>query len=324
MPHLVSCPRLDRVMPPLEEIARIWTVLRLVDRHYIVAFVGDIPLLATQRVDWNFLEAAIAFWNTSHVVFDIHGTKLTPTIEEYRILIGRPAVIHGIVEPNFHATRPTLVSPLLKVSTTCLNVELAYSGGDEKNGYPRRTRVFLLSARLISSNLGRDTRIHFGLLLGRSTGLSAPSRFTHNLGGPKRSVGTCYRLRARIIETPRAVGKDGQLVQVQKALKPKSTSQLAEQPLAPAPHLVLLTPKEVSKMIEECFAEMERKRIGLPAFNSNVTLPLSREISGTRLLPRLSFPQIAAYDGKSDPHDHVRRHVTSLLGTTMADNAISL
>ncbi|OWM90879.1 hypothetical protein CDL15_Pgr027366 [Punica granatum] len=232
MPHLVSCPRLDRVMPPLEEIARIWTVLRLVDRHYIVAFVGDIPLLATQRVDWNFLEAAIAFWNTSHVVFDIHGTKLTPTIEEYRILIGRPAVIHGIVEPNFHATRPTLVSPLLK-----------HSESPEKQ---------------------------------------------------------------------------------KKALKPKSTSQLAEQPLAPAPHLVLLTPKEVSKMIEECFAEMERKRIGLPAFNSNVTLPLSREISGTRLLPRLSFPQIAAYDGKSDPHDHVRRHVTSLLGTTMADNAISL
>ncbi|PKI30941.1 hypothetical protein CRG98_048668, partial [Punica granatum] len=65
MAHSFSCPRLDRVTPPLEEIACIWTALRPVDRHYIAAFVGDVPFLATRRVDWNFLEAAIAFWNPS-------------------------------------------------------------------------------------------------------------------------------------------------------------------------------------------------------------------------------------------------------------------
>ncbi|OWM63473.1 hypothetical protein CDL15_Pgr026233 [Punica granatum] len=131
MSRSVSCPRLDRVTPPLEEITRIWGALRPVDRRYISAFIGDIPLLATRQVDWNFLEAAIAFWNPSRAVFDIQGTELTPNIEEYRTLIGRTAVVHGIVEPNFHTTRPTLVSRLLGVPTTRLNAELAYSGSTE-------------------------------------------------------------------------------------------------------------------------------------------------------------------------------------------------
>ncbi|XP_031404616.1 uncharacterized protein LOC116213718 [Punica granatum] len=131
MAHSLSCQRLDRVTPPLEEIARIWTALRPVDRHYIAAFVGDVHFLATRRVDWNFLEAAIAFWNPSRAVFDIQGTELTPTIEEYRTLIGRTAIVHDIVEPNFHTTRPTLVSRLLGVPTTRLNAELAYSGSTE-------------------------------------------------------------------------------------------------------------------------------------------------------------------------------------------------
>ncbi|PKI49433.1 hypothetical protein CRG98_030165 [Punica granatum] len=106
MSHPVSCPRLDRVTPPLEEITRIWRALRPVDRRYISAFVGDIPLLVTRHVDWNFLEAAIAFWNPSRAVFDIQ-------------------------EPNFHTARPTLVSRLLGVPTTRLNAELAYSGSTE-------------------------------------------------------------------------------------------------------------------------------------------------------------------------------------------------
>ncbi|PKI44366.1 hypothetical protein CRG98_035243, partial [Punica granatum] len=106
-------------------------MLRSVDRHYIAAFVGDIPLLATRHVDWNFLEAAITFWNPSRAVFDIQGTELTPTIEEYRTLIGRTTVVHSIVEPNFHTARSTLVSCLLGVPMTRLNAELAYSGSTE-------------------------------------------------------------------------------------------------------------------------------------------------------------------------------------------------
>ncbi|PKI61534.1 hypothetical protein CRG98_018030 [Punica granatum] len=47
-----------------------------VDCRYISAFVRDIPLLATRHVDWNFLAAAIAFWNPSHAVFDIQARRL--------------------------------------------------------------------------------------------------------------------------------------------------------------------------------------------------------------------------------------------------------
>ncbi|PKI78911.1 hypothetical protein CRG98_000684 [Punica granatum] len=131
MSHPIFCLRLDRVTPPFEEITRIWRALRPVDRRYISAFVGDIPLLATRQVDWNFLEAAITFWNLSRAVFDIQGTELTPTIEEYQTLIGQTAVVHDIIEPNFHTARSTLVSRLLGVPTTRLNAELAYSGGTE-------------------------------------------------------------------------------------------------------------------------------------------------------------------------------------------------
>ncbi|PKI49690.1 hypothetical protein CRG98_029935 [Punica granatum] len=45
------------------------------------------------------------------------------------------------------------------------------------------------------SNLGQDMGVLFGPLPGRSIGLLVLSRFTHNLGGPKGSVGTGYRPR---------------------------------------------------------------------------------------------------------------------------------
>ncbi|OWM64671.1 hypothetical protein CDL15_Pgr013829 [Punica granatum] len=83
MLHSTSCLRLDRVTPPLEEINCVWAALRPVDGSYISAFLGDIPLLATRNVDWNFLEATLTFWNPEHAVFDIQGVELAPTIEEY-------------------------------------------------------------------------------------------------------------------------------------------------------------------------------------------------------------------------------------------------
>ncbi|PKI39022.1 hypothetical protein CRG98_040588 [Punica granatum] len=129
MSRSISCPHLDWVTPPLEEIAQIWMSLRRVNQDYIIVFVGDVPLLAARYVDWNFIEAAIAFSNLDHAIFNIQGTELAPTIEEYRTLIARTATAHGIVEPNFHTTRSTLVSRLLGVRTTHLHAELAYSGG---------------------------------------------------------------------------------------------------------------------------------------------------------------------------------------------------
>ncbi|PKI36091.1 hypothetical protein CRG98_043518 [Punica granatum] len=131
MSHSVACPRLERITPPLEEITQIWTTLRQVDRDYITAFIEDVPLLATRSIDWNFLEAAITFWNPDHGVFNIQGNELTPTIEEYHTLLGRTVSANDIIKPNFCTTRPTLVSRLLGVRTSHLHAELAYSGGTE-------------------------------------------------------------------------------------------------------------------------------------------------------------------------------------------------
>ncbi|OWM77842.1 hypothetical protein CDL15_Pgr017440 [Punica granatum] len=88
-------------------------------------------MLSTRRVDWNFLGAAVTFWDPTHAVFNIQGTELTPIIEEYRTLIGRTAISHGIVEPNLRTTRLVLVSRLLRVHRYQLHAELAYSGGTE-------------------------------------------------------------------------------------------------------------------------------------------------------------------------------------------------
>ncbi|PKI73582.1 hypothetical protein CRG98_006030 [Punica granatum] len=131
MARSVSFPHLDRVTPPLEEISHIWAHLRQVDRDYIRTFFGDIPILAMCQVDWNFLGVAVTFWDSVHAVFNIQGTELTPTIEEYRTLVERIAATHGIVEPNFHTTRLVLVSRLLGVHRSQLQAELAYFGGTE-------------------------------------------------------------------------------------------------------------------------------------------------------------------------------------------------
>ncbi|PKI75873.1 hypothetical protein CRG98_003788 [Punica granatum] len=131
MSHSASFPRLDKVTPSFEQINHIWTSLRQIDRDYITAFVGDVPVLSTRRVDWNFLGAAVTFWDPTHDVFNIQGTELTLIIEEYQTFIGRTAVAQGIVEPNHRTTRLVLVSHLLRVHRSQLHVELAYSGGTE-------------------------------------------------------------------------------------------------------------------------------------------------------------------------------------------------
>ncbi|PKI72244.1 hypothetical protein CRG98_007318 [Punica granatum] len=131
MSYSTSFPHLDRVTLPLEEISRVWAYSRQVDRNYIRTFVGDIKSIAIRQSDWNFLGAAVTFWDPVHVVFNIQGTELTPTIEEYHTLLGKTAATRGIVEPNFHTTRPVLVSHLLGVHKSQLQAELAYSGGTE-------------------------------------------------------------------------------------------------------------------------------------------------------------------------------------------------
>ncbi|PKI66180.1 hypothetical protein CRG98_013433 [Punica granatum] len=73
-------------------------------------------MLSTRRVGWNFLGATVTFWDSTHAIFNIQGTELTPTIEEYRTLISRTVVAHSIVEPNLRTTQLVLVSRLVRVT----------------------------------------------------------------------------------------------------------------------------------------------------------------------------------------------------------------
>ncbi|OWM72929.1 hypothetical protein CDL15_Pgr016561 [Punica granatum] len=102
-------------MSPFKQISHIWTSLRQIDRDYITTFVGDVPMLSTLRVDWNFLGTAVTFWDSTHAIFNIQGTELTPTIEEYQTLIDKIAIAYGIVQPNLRTTRLVSVSRLLRV-----------------------------------------------------------------------------------------------------------------------------------------------------------------------------------------------------------------
>ncbi|PKI48381.1 hypothetical protein CRG98_031234 [Punica granatum] len=86
---------------------------------------------STGDVDWSFLEAASTSWDPVNVNFNIKGTKLTPTIEEYRTLICRTVITLGIVEPNFRTTRSTIVSRLLGVHRSQLHAKLTYSNSIE-------------------------------------------------------------------------------------------------------------------------------------------------------------------------------------------------
>ncbi|PKI48300.1 hypothetical protein CRG98_031309 [Punica granatum] len=76
MLHSASFLRLDRITPPLEQISHIWTSLHQIDRNYITSFVGDVPMLSTRRVDWNFLGAAVTFWDPTHAVFNIQVDRI--------------------------------------------------------------------------------------------------------------------------------------------------------------------------------------------------------------------------------------------------------
>ncbi|PKI37688.1 hypothetical protein CRG98_041981 [Punica granatum] len=85
-----------------------------------------------------------------------------------------------------------------------------------------------------------------------------------------------------------------------KVLKDKSASQPMELLPTTMTPPALLTPEEVNKMIEERFAEIEKKRMGVPVFNSNVALPPFAKIQNTQLPPKFSFPHIIVYDGSAN------------------------
>ncbi|PKI60430.1 hypothetical protein CRG98_019171 [Punica granatum] len=96
-----SCSRLDSVTLPLNDRTRIWTNRHAVNHDYAITLLGDIPLPAACQTDQNFLKV-VAFWDPVHAVFDIQGTKPTPTIEGYQTLIHR----NMRIIPSLHEPRP--------------------------------------------------------------------------------------------------------------------------------------------------------------------------------------------------------------------------
>jgi len=126
----LSSPRLDRINPLKSDIVRIWSALRQVDQDYISRYVGGIPWLASKEIEWALLEAASDFWDTDRAVFNIQGTEITPTVEEYRSLIRRPVNTQGPpVAPEFYTSEHVSLSRLLGVKKNRIKDELGKNGG---------------------------------------------------------------------------------------------------------------------------------------------------------------------------------------------------
>lgn len=57
--------------------------------------------LVNFHVNWRLLKALISFWNKENAVFVINHVEVTtPTLEEYRELLGAHDWSRGIAEPN--------------------------------------------------------------------------------------------------------------------------------------------------------------------------------------------------------------------------------
>ncbi|PKI55154.1 hypothetical protein CRG98_024445 [Punica granatum] len=63
-----------------------------------------------------------------------------------------------------------------------------------------------------------------------------------------------------------------------------------------------------------------RRQLGLPSPDKNLKSPLSPDILNTKVSRKFNFPQITPFDGKTDPVNHVRRHITSLLERGVSKN----
>ncbi|PKI36240.1 hypothetical protein CRG98_043369 [Punica granatum] len=120
------CLRLDDVIMPSADITRLWNTFRPVDRAFLRLIIGDLPLLADSPIDWNLLEAAISYWDIQRAVFSFQGSELVPTVEEYAVLIQRPAPTFDIVVPNQFATIQSRLAILLDLHDEEIRLELQH------------------------------------------------------------------------------------------------------------------------------------------------------------------------------------------------------
>ncbi|PKI42164.1 hypothetical protein CRG98_037445 [Punica granatum] len=128
--------------------------------------------------------------------------------------------------------------------------------------------------------------------------------------GPSRREGR-QAARFECIESPENLGK---------AIKRKSDSGQAGQPLLvvdPAiPIKVEMTVEELNRIIHDRIVKAEKKKQGIVLLNKDDKSSMSRKILDITIPQRFLFPHMTPYDNKMDPSDHIRRHVSSLLGRT--------
>ncbi|PKI65923.1 hypothetical protein CRG98_013694 [Punica granatum] len=58
--------RLEAIMPPRQDIMRIWRTFRPVDHAFIRGIIGGMVMFAETTVDWIFLRTAAEFWDPEH------------------------------------------------------------------------------------------------------------------------------------------------------------------------------------------------------------------------------------------------------------------
>ncbi|PKI75830.1 hypothetical protein CRG98_003745 [Punica granatum] len=117
--------RLEAITPPRQEIMRIWRTFRPVDRSFIQGIIGDVVMLIETPVDWIFLRTAAEFWDPQHAVFNLQGTEVAPTIEEYTALVQRPTpTTQGIFVPNPFEVIRSQLSTLLGIPVQEVHQEL--------------------------------------------------------------------------------------------------------------------------------------------------------------------------------------------------------
>lgn len=76
-----------------------------------------------------------------------------------------------------------------------------------------------------------------------------------------------------------------------------------------------MIPKQVSKVLDT----KNQRAHGLPSKDDNVGNPLARNILSTTLPWKFILPQTPPYDEKSDPVDHIHKHILSLIGRGVSE-----
>ena len=70
------------------DLIDIWKRISKAKQEDFIEKYGQIATLALVEVNAHFLKAAVQFWDPSHRCFSFNKNDLTPTIEEYSVLLG--------------------------------------------------------------------------------------------------------------------------------------------------------------------------------------------------------------------------------------------